>query len=230
MSINELATDLILPAPVLIVEDDAAVSQRLENLLLQLGYQADALMIARSVAEAQHHLKDQLVALALIDLGLPDGSGIDLIRILHEQNPVIAVLVISAWSTQEAILAALRAGATGYVLKERDDLEVALALRSVLRGGAPIDPLLARRIIREFSSLDEGNAADESETEAEKLSPREHQILRLVAEGMGNLDIAEELSISRYTVECHIKNIYRKLAVSSRTRAIRIARQRGLIS
>lgn len=230
MSINELATDLILPAPVLIVEDDAAVSQRLENLLLQLGYQADALMIARSVAEAQHHLKDQLVALALIDLGLPDGSGIDLIRILHEQNPVIAILVISAWSTQEAILAALRAGATGYVLKERDDLEVALALRSVLRGGAPIDPLLARRIIREFSSLDEGNAADESETEAEKLSPREHQILRLVAEGMGNLDIAEELSISRYTVECHIKNIYRKLAVSSRTRAIRIARQRGLIS
>lgn len=230
MSINELATDLILPAPVLIVEDDAAVSQRLENLLLQLGYQADALMIARSVAEAQHHLKDQLVALALIDLGLPDGSGIDLIRILHEQNPVIAVLVISAWSTQEAILAALRAGATGYVLKERDDLEVALALRSVLRGGAPIDPLLARRIIREFSSLDEGNAADESETEAEKLSPREHQILRLVAEGMGNLDIAEELTISRYTVECHIKNIYRKLAVSSRTRAIRIARQRGLIS
>lgn len=230
MSINELATDLILPAPVLIVEDDAAVSQRLENLLLQLGYQADALMIARSVAEAQHHLKDQLVALALIDLGLPDGSGIDLIRILHEQNPVIAILVISAWSTQEAILAALRAGATGYVLKERDDLEVALALRSVLRGGAPIDPLLARRIIREFSSLDEGNAADESETEAEKLSPREHQILRLVAEGMGNLDIAEELTISRYTVECHIKNIYRKLAVSSRTRAIRIARQRGLIS
>lgn len=230
MSINELATDLILPAPVLIVEDDAAVSQRLENLLLQLGYQADALMIARSVAEAQHHLKDQLVALALIDLGLPDGSGIDLIRILHEQNPVIAVLVISAWSTQEAILAELRAGATGYVLKERDDLEVALALRSVLRGGAPIDPLLARRIIREFSSLDEGNAADESETEAEKLSPREHQILRLVAEGMGNLDIAEELTISRYTVECHIKNIYRKLAVSSRTRAIRIARQRGLIS
>ncbi|HWD12626.1 response regulator transcription factor [Pseudochrobactrum sp. sp1633] len=230
MPISELATDLILPAPVLIVEDDVAVSQRLENLLLQLGYQADALMMASSIAEAQHYLTDQLVALALVDLGLPDGSGIDLIRMMHEQNPTVAILVISAWSTQEAILAALRAGATGYVLKERDDLEVALALRSVLRGGAPIDPLLARRIISEFSFEEEEGIADEPATEAEKLSPREHQILRLVAEGMGNRDIAEKLSISRYTVECHVKNIYRKLAVSSRTRAIRTARQRGLLA
>ncbi|MGQ5720499.1 LuxR C-terminal-related transcriptional regulator [Pseudochrobactrum asaccharolyticum] len=230
MPISELAMDLILPAPVLIVEDDVAVSQRLENLLLQLGYHTDALMMASSLAEAQQHLAHQLVALALVDLGLPDGSGIDLIRIMHEQNPSVAILVISAWSTQEAILAALRAGATGYVLKERDDLEVALALRSVLRGGAPIDPLLARRIIHEFSSQDEQNAADEQEAEAEKLSPREHQILRLVAEGMGNRDIAEKLSISRYTVECHIKNIYRKLAVSSRTRAVNAARQRGLLA
>ncbi len=230
MPISELAMDLILPAPVLIVEDDVAVSQRLENLLLQLGYHTDALMMASSLAEAQQYLAHQLVALALVDLGLPDGSGIDLIRIMHEQNPSVAILVISAWSTQEAILAALRAGATGYVLKERDDLEVALALRSVLRGGAPIDPLLARRIIHEFSSQDEQNAADEQEAEAEKLSPREHQILRLVAEGMGNRDIAEKLSISRYTVECHIKNIYRKLAVSSRTRAVNAARQRGLLA
>ena len=68
------------------------------------------------------------------------------------------------------------------------------------------------------------------EAEAEKLSPQEHQILRLVAEGMGNRDIAEKLSISRYTVECHIKNIYRKLAVSSRTRAVNAARQRGLLA
>lgn len=230
MPISELATDLILPAPVLIVEDDMAVSQRLENLLLQLGYHTDALMIANSIAEAQQYLADQMVALALVDLGLPDGSGIDLIRIMHEQNPSVAILVISAWSTQEAIFAALRAGATGYVLKERDDLEVALALRSILRGGAPIDPLLARRIIGEFSSQNEQNTADEQEAEAEKLSPREHQILRLVAEGMANRDIAEKLSISRYTVECHIKNIYRKLAVSSRTRAVNTARQRGLLA
>lgn len=230
MPISELAIDLILPAPVLIVEDDKVVSQRLENLLLQLGYQPDALIVANSLAEGQQCLADQLAGLALVDLGLPDDSGIDLIRQIHEQNPAVPILVISAWSTQEAILAALRAGATGYVLKERDDLEVALALRSVLRGGAPIDPLLARRIISEFASDESDNSAGENEAEAEKLSPREHQILRLVAEGMGNQDIAEKLSISRYTVECHVKNIYRKLAVSSRTRAVNAARQRGLLA
>lgn len=230
MPISELAIDLILPAPVLIVEDDNVVSQRLENLLLQLGYQPDALIVANSVAEGQQCLADQLAGLALVDLGLPDGSGIDLIRQIHEQNPAVPIFVISAWSTQEAILAALRAGATGYVLKERDDLEVALALRSVLRGGAPIDPLLARRIISEFASDESDSSAGENEAEAEKLSPREHQILRLVAEGMGNRDIAEKLSISRYTVECHVKNIYRKLAVSSRTRAVNAARQRGLLA
>lgn len=230
MPISELAIDLILPAPVLIVEDDKVVSQRLENLLLQLGYQPDALIVANSVAEGQQCLADQLAGLALVDLGLPDGSGIDLIRQIHEQNPAVPILVISAWSTQEAILAALRAGATGYVLKEHDDLEVALALRSVLRGSAPIDPLLARRIISEFASDESDSSAGENEAEAEKLSPREHQLLRLVAEGMGNRDIAEKLSISRYTVECHVKNIYRKLAVSSRTRAVNAARQRGLLA
>ncbi|MGU3576538.1 LuxR C-terminal-related transcriptional regulator [Brucellaceae bacterium C25G] len=230
MPISELAFDLILPAPVLIVEDDEIVSQRLVNLLLQLGYQSDALVVANTLVQARQCLKDQLAALILVDLGLPDGSGIDLIREIHEGNQSVPILVISAWSTQEAILAALRAGATGYVLKERDDLEVALALRSVLRGGAPIDPLLARRLINEFASDENNNSLEDYELEIEKLSPREHQILRLVAEGMGNRDIAEKLSISRYTVECHVKNIYRKLAVSSRTRAVNAARLRGLLA
>ena len=230
MPISELAADLILPAPVLIVEDDPVVSRRLEALLLQLGYEADMLVMANSVAKARKCFAEHPVALALVDLGLPDGSGIDLIRHMHERNPALAILVISAWSTQEAILSALRAGATGYVLKERDDLEVALALRSVLRGGAPIDPLLARRIIEEFSAEDEEAMVEEAAGEIERLSPREHQILRLVADGMGNRDIAESLSISRYTVEAHVKSIYRKLAVSSRTRAIRAARQHGLLA
>lgn len=228
MPMSELASAITVPTPVLIVEDDAVVSQRLINLLQQMACQPDDLILANSIATADQCLSQQIPALALVDLGLPDGSGIDLIRRLHEQSPLIPVLVISAWSTAEAILAALRAGATGYVLKERDDLEIALALRSVLRGGAPIDPLLARRIISEFAQQD--NSADDNVAEAEKLSPREHQILRLVAEGMGNRDIADKLAISRYTVECHVKNIYRKLAVSSRTRAINTARQRGLLA
>jgi DNA-binding NarL/FixJ family response regulator len=113
------------------------------------------------------------------------------------------------------------------VLKERDDLEVSLSLRSVLRGGAPIDPFVARRIIDELRPRPTEHPDTAS---GEILSPRESQILRLVAEGLANREIAEQLFLSRYTVECHIKHIYRKLAVSSRTRAVHAARSRGLLA
>jgi DNA-binding NarL/FixJ family response regulator len=227
MSATSQTPELTLPAPVLLVEDEPLVRRRLEGLLLQLGYQPDALVHAGSLAEARACLANQPVALALVDLGLPDGSGIDLIAEMHAADPGLAILVISAWCTEDAILAALRAGATGYVLKERDDLEVSLSLRSVLRGGAPIDPFVARRIIDELRP----RPTEQPDTASgEILSPRESQILRLVAEGLANREIAEQLFLSRYTVECHIKHIYRKLAVSSRTRAVHAARSRGLLA
>jgi len=227
MSAHTSSTESTLPAPVLLVEDEPLISRRLQGLLQQLGYAPDALVIATSLAEARACLLVQPVALALVDLGLPDGSGIDLIAEMHAADPGLAILVISAWCTEDAILAALRAGATGYVLKERDDLEVLLSIRSVLRGGAPIDPFVARRIIDELRP----KAEQPSDTEnSETLSPREHEILNLVAQGLGNREIAEKLYLSRYTVECHIKHIYRKLAVSSRTRAVHAARSRGLIN
>lgn len=226
MSVPMPAPELILPAPVLLVEDELVIRRRIEGLLLQIGYLPEALVFAASLAEARACLVDQPVALALVDLGLPDGSGIDLIAEMHAADPGLAILVISAWSTEDAIFAALRAGATGYVLKERDDLEVMLALRSVLRGGAPIDPFVARRIIEELRP-NRVSAADVGTHET--LTPREDQILRLVAEGLGNREIGAQLFLSRYTVECHVKHIYRKLAVSSRTRAVHAARRLGLL-
>lgn len=229
MVLSALAADIMLPAPVLLVEDDMLVRRRLEGILLQFGYKLDAIVFAASLAEARACLADQPVALALVDIGLPDGSGIDLIAELHASDPGLAVLVISAWCTQDVILSALRAGAVGYVLKERDDLEVAIALRSVLRGGAPIDPFVAKRIIEELPQAVPERSEDAGD-EMKALTARESQILQLVAEGLGNRDIAERLFLSRYTVECHIKRIYRKLAVSSRTRAIHTARQRGLLA
>ena len=227
MSDTLQAPELTLPAPVLLVEDEPLVCRRLEGLLLQLGYQRDALVYAGSLAEARACLANQPVALALVDLGLPDGSGIDLIAEMRSADPAVGILVISAWSTEDAILAALRAGATGYVLKERDDLEVSLSIRSVLRGGAPIDPFIARRVIAELQGA--APATPESSGTESTLSARESQILRLVADGLTNREIAEQLHLSRYTVECHIKHIYRKLAVSSRTRAVNTARVRGLL-
>lgn len=227
MVIQKIAADLTLKEPVLLVEDDPMVCRRLTALLLTMGYSEQGIIHASSLSEARKCCENMsIIALALVDLGLPDGNGIDLIRELRTGDSHLGILVISAWSTQDVIFAALRAGATGYIVKERDDLEIALALRSVIRGGAPIDPFIARKIIEELPPAQIG---EDDIAEVERLSPREHEILILVAQGLGNQEIADQLSLSRYTVESHIKHIYRKLAVSSRTKAIHTARKRGLI-
>ena len=228
------SADSTLPVPVLVVEDEPLLQQRLRGVLLQLGYAPDALVFAASLAEARVCLAAQPMALALVDLALPDGNGMALIEQMRLEDPGLGILVVSAWSSEDAILGALRAGATGYVLKERDDLEVMLSIRSVLRGGAPIDPFIARRILQLLpqpapAPVSSVAAADIAPLE-EALSARKSQILRLVADGMSNREIAEQLFLSRHTVECHIKRIYRKLAVPSRTRAVHEARARGLLA
>ncbi len=224
MTDPSLPAEPVLPAPVLVVEDEPLLQERLQAVLLALGYAPDALVFAATLSEARACLAQQPVALALVDLQLPDGDGRELIAQLRADDPGLGILVVSAWSSEDAILGALRAGATGYVLKERDDLEVQLSIRSVLRGGAPIDPFIARRILELLPPP--APVPDEPGPEG-ALSERESEILRLVADGLTNREIAEQLFLSRYTVESHVKRVYRKLAVSSRTGAVRVARSRG---
>jgi DNA-binding NarL/FixJ family response regulator len=229
---------------VLVVEDEPEFQMRLRDVLVQLGYAPDALLITATLAEARDTLAHQPVALALIDLALPDGNGRELIGELRSQDPCLTILVVTAWSSEDAILGALRAGATGYVLKERDDFEVMLSIRSALRGGAPIDPFIARRILeflpdtpaehpqpRTMPAVARSTPASAAPTPqpppGEPLSKREREILRMVANGLSNREIAEHLHLSYYTVETHVKRIYRKLAVSSRVGAVRTALTRG---
>ena len=219
------APESILPAPVLVVEDEPLLQHRLHGVLSALGYPADALLFAATLAQARSCLAQQPMALVLVDLHLPDGDGRELIAQLRAEDPGVGILVVSAWSSEEAILGALRAGATGYVLKERDDMEVMLSIRSVLRGGAPIDPFIARRILELLPASAAPGAA--SPPPENSLSERENEILQVVASGLSNREIAEQLFLSRYTVESHVKRVYRKLAVSSRTGAVHEARSRG---
>ena len=218
-----------LPAPVLVVEDEPLLQQRLRAILTQLGYPADALLFAASLAEARACVAAQPVALALVDLALPDGDGRELIEQLRADDPGLGILVVSAWSSEDASLGALRAGATGSVLKERDDFEVVISIRSVLRGGAPIDPFIARRILELLPPPASPQSGAAQLPPGTALSEREGEILRLVADGLSNREIAERLFLSRYTVETHVKRIYRKLAVSSRTMAVRTAREWGIL-
>ena len=226
---SELAT--ILPVPVLIIEDEGLIQERLKKILAELGYSEDMLIFAKNLQQAFVEIEQQPVSLALVDLGLPDGNGIELIEKLRAQDSNAMILVISAWSTQESLFSAIKAGATGYVLKERDDVEVKLSIRSILRGGAPIDPFIAQEILKQISAAVIPAVADQKiiDADMELLTSRETEILNLVAQGMSNREIAEQLFVSKYTVESHIKHIYRKLSVSKRTKAVSAARSLGIL-
>ena len=225
------AQDSVLPVPVLIVVDQYVIQCRLKNILKDLGYSDEVLLFANNVREAEYLLQQEPFCLALIDLGLPDGNGISIIEKIHELGSQTLILVVSAWSTQDSLLKAIKAGATGYVLKERDDTEVSLAIRSILCGGAPIDPFIAREILKQISSSEPSSSLEQvvPDPEQESLTQREKEILSLVAQGLSNREIADELCVSRYTVESHIKHIYRKLSVSKRTKAVSTARHLGIL-
>ncbi len=225
--------EVVLPVPVLVVEDEEIIQLRLRKILLDLGYANDVLLFAKNVKEAFDILQQQPISLALIDLGLPDGHGTEIIEKIRAYESNALILVISAWSTQESLFSAIKAGATGYVLKERDDAEVLLSIRSILRGGAPIDPFIAREILKQIAVLETEpqTEAETSSNDADQglLTIREKEILGLVAQGLSNREIAEKLFVSRYTVESHIKHIYRKLSVTKRTKAVSTARSLGIL-
>ncbi len=222
--------ELSLPVPVLVVEDEPLVQIRLKEILIKIGFAAQDLIFAQDIAQAKKMLQQHSASFALVDLGLPDGNGTEFIQHLKAYDDSISILVISAWSTEDAIFNALKSGATGYVLKERDDLEVSMSIRSALRGGAPIDPFIALKILKQLDLEKENNPPFSNNVEANSiLTNREHEILLLVATGLSNKEIAEKLNLSRYTVESHIKHIYRKLAVCTRTKAVDTARSMGII-
>lgn len=213
-------------ASILVVEDEPASLERLRRLAADLAAPDARVAPAQDLAAARAWLQAETFSLALVDVQLPDGNGIDLIAWLQQHAPQTACVIVSAWAEEETILAAVQAGAVGYLLKDRDDDELRASLKSLQRGGAPIDPVIARRIL----ALVPQAAGSAPTAPAAQLSEREREILKLVAQGFSNREIAELVSLSKLTVECHTKNIYRKLAVGSRTAAVFEARSMGLLN
>ena len=213
-------------ASILIVEDDPSGRQRLRRLLSGIADDDARIEAAPDLATARSLLQAETFSLALVDVQLPDGNGIGLIAWMQRHAPQTASVIVSAWAEEETILAAVQAGAIGYLLKDRDDDELRVSLKSLQRGGAPIDPTIARRIL----ALLPQPVPAATQAPAPQLSEREREILKLVAQGFSNREIADLVSLSKLTIECHTKNIYRKLAVGSRTAAVFEARTMGLLS
>ena len=185
------------------------------------------------VAEACANLEEGRAAVAstdakvaLIDLGLPDGDGTELIRLAVARVPPIEVMVMTVFGDERHVIRAIEAGATGYLLKDADASSIAQSIHDLLAGGSPISTSIARHLLRRFRTEDPGKTAP---TSAAHLTPRESEVLEVVARGFSNAEIGSLLNLSFHTVNSHIKSIYRKLAVRSRSEAVFEAVQQGLI-
>lgn len=158
---------------------------------------------------------------ALVDLGLPDGNGVDFIREVCTLSPAPAVLVITVFGDEKNVVSAIEAGASGYLLKEREPAHIAQSICTVLDGGSPISPSIARHLLKRFR---EPGCAP-----VKQLTDREEDVLRLVVKGFSYKEIADTLTLSVHTVTSHIRHIYRKLSVRSRGEAVYEAIQMGLV-
>lgn len=215
---------------ILVIEDDPVAQARVSRLLRDVAGNAVQIDIAGDIAAA-HALVESGIDydLALVDVQLPDGNGVDFIGWLHELRPALPAVIVSSWAEEGTILAALRNGAIGYLLKHAEDIELAMQLRSLQRGGAAIDPVIARRILELMPKVPESATPPAAGVAIEHLSEREYEILAGVERGLSNREIADAIGLSKLTIETHTRNIYRKLAVRSRTAAVHAARERGLL-
>lgn len=216
---------------VLLVEDDPPIRER---LALALGSQGDcAVTTADSLAQARSLLAGGRPDLIVSDLRLPDGLAVDLLAEARERYPDVEILVISVLGDETTILAAIAAGASGYLLKDALPEDIHATALEVLSGGSPISPSIARFIVRRMrqqaAGADEAGATAGAGEPAAHLTPRELDILWGIAKGLTYNEIAERLSLSRHTVPTHIKAIYRKLQVQTRGEAVYEAIQQGLI-
>ncbi len=211
-----------------LIEDDRTVLHFVEESLRarpQWRLVGESSTFAHASVVAPHSLADVF----LVDLGLPDGRGEDLLRLLSVARPDAELLVFTVFGDETRLINALQSGATGYVLKGCSSQELIEAIEQVQEGGAPISPLLARMLLKQFRSpATVGGGADLSLDHVE-LSDREVDVLKLVAQGYLNKEIGSRLGIGVSTVSTHIKNLYRKLAVHTRVQVVRVAQERGLI-
>lgn len=159
--------------------------------------------------------------LALIDLGLPDGNGVDFIAELNFRSPRTVTVVASIFDDDQHIFPALRAGAQGYLLKDQDQGAIIELLQGIIAGRPPLSPAVARKLLSHFRVA--------PELAAPVLTERETEVLRLIAKGLTTVEVARLLGISANTVPSYVKEIYRKLNVSSRAEAALTARNMGLV-
>ncbi len=213
----------MVKAKILLVDDHVVVRQGLKALFAD---EPDIEVVgeADNGREALDRLAELKVDVVLMDISMPGLNGIEATRQIQQRYPHIKVVVLSMHANEEYVFQVLQAGASGYVLKQSDSLEVATAIRAAMSGGSFLSPPISRTVIEDYVRRAEarGEGSDQ-----ELLTSREREVLQLLAEGLPNREIAKELNISVKTVETHRSNMMNKLQVSSKTELVKYAIRKG---
>lgn len=207
---------------VLIVDDHAVVRRGLRSFL-ESEEDIEVVGEASDGAEAVKKVQESLPDVVLMDLVMPGGDGITATRQVHEVSPSSRVLVLTSFGEDEKVFPSIKAGAMGYLLKDVPAEDLGRAIRSVARGELLLHPEIARKVLDEFAVV-------HSEVPPlTELTPREIEVLTLIARGRSNKEIAQHLQISIKTVKTHVSNILSKLHMMDRTQAAVYAVRQGLV-
>lgn len=209
---------------VILADDHAVVRQGIRRFLEEdeaIEVVAEASDGAEAVRLVEQHRPD----VAVLDIRMPRVTGVEAARRIKSSFPEVRVLVLTAYDDDPYVFALLEAGADGYVLKTASAGELVSAVRTVHRGESALSPEIATKVVRQAARGKPRGAADQ----VEALTPREIEVLRLVAKGMTNREVGRELDISHRTVQGHLASIYGKLDANSRTEAVTEALKRGWI-
>lgn len=214
-----------MPLKVTIVEDDASFQA---SFVAAVDAAEDMLLhgVAQNVAQAMRLLEGPPADILVVDLGLPDGSGIEVIRAAHSAWPECGIMVSTTFADDRHVIPSIEAGAAGYLLKDSSESRMTDDIRTLHSGGSPISPRIARKILQRMMVEPPRPAAEPMQP---LLSPREQQALELITRGFSYDEIAELMGVTRNTVMTFVRRIYQKLEVSSKAEAIFEARSHGLL-
>lgn len=217
---------------VALVEDDVNFQNALMKAI-QAAPDMSLLSVACTRAQGLLALEQAQADVLLVDLGLPDGCGIDVIRAAHAKWPGCNIMVCTTFGDEWHVMQSIEAGASGYLLKDSTPDRMAFEIRSLYSGGSPISPMIARQILMRFRHEDKSVAATKKpafDKPCTPLSVREKEVLEYITKGFTSDEISNLMQVSRHTVLTYVRRIYAKLEVNSRTEAIYEAHYQGLLA
>ena len=208
---------------VIVVDDHPVVRKGIVAMIETEDY-LDVIAECNNGKEAVQQYINLSPDVILMDLVMPEMDGIEAIKLIKEHDSEAKILVLTSFTSNDRVFAAIESGATGYLLKDSDPEDLIKSIEQVYHGESSLHPVIARKLLNQFT-----HKKDENKSTIEELTEREKEVLRYIAHGLSNLEIAEKMVVSKATVHTHVSNILSKLQLSNRTQAALFAIKTGYV-